>query len=80
MLYWYSHLIQKEKEFERTFPIFQDLSKEYNLVINKKKSGIFFIGQGEIEQKHIHEIPVLDSYRYLGVQLARNGKIFFHVK
>ena len=41
--------IQSEREFHRTFPIFQELSLEFNLVINKKKSGIFFIGSREVQ-------------------------------
>jgi Reverse transcriptase (RNA-dependent DNA polymerase) len=43
--------LQTERDFEKTFPIFQDLAKEYNLVINKKKSGIFFIGKGLTEKQ-----------------------------
>ena len=33
------------------------------------------IGNGEYDSEEIHGIPVLESYRYLGVLIRRNGKI-----
>ena len=50
-------------------------AKDYNLVINNKKSGIFIIGRGKVDDEHFLDIPIVDTYRYLGVQITRDGRM-----
>ncbi len=49
-------------------------AKNYNLVLNQKKSGILLNkGHDKILRKGLYEIPIINGYNYLGIQINQYG-------
>lgn len=56
---------------------FKRVTDEYNLKINPKKSGIMYLHRDkeEINVKSLAEIPIVWSYKYLGITFSNKGDI-----
>ena len=78
--------ILNTEEITEFLEIFSGLCKNFSLVINPNKCGIFDIGRRESLTKMIENglvdtkrdllnIPIVMTYKYLGVILDRNGSI-----
>lgn len=52
-----------------------------NLKFNAKKSGIMPIRNFDlnISEKILHKIPIIKSYKFLGVEINHNGSILSHL-
>ncbi|CAD8215511.1 unnamed protein product [Paramecium octaurelia] len=52
------------------------ISEEYELRLNQKKCGIFFIqNHKRCQYNNIQGFPIVKSYKYLGINILNNGKI-----
>ena len=58
----------------------KSLSIEYNLIINYKKSGIFFCKQRKINIETYENFPVIKEYKYLGILINNKGNLKNHLK
>ena len=62
--------------FERCLALVEEVAQEYGLQINFKKSGIFCSRTLDFRSK----FPVVDSYKYLGVTMEKDGCLEPHLR
>lgn len=65
--------------------IVAQVSDEFNLKFNKKKSAIMHIkkrhiAETENETENIENISVVQNYRYLGIDISNKGKLDEHLR
>lgn len=65
--------------------IVAQVSEEFNLKFNKKKSAIMHIkkrhiAETENETENIENISVVQNYRYLGIDISNKGKLDEHLR
>jgi len=65
--------------------IVAQVSDEFNLKFNKKKSAIMHIkkrhiAEAENETENIENISVVQNYRYLGIDISNKGKLDEHLR
>ena len=69
------------KRLEETIQNLKNAAKEFNLIINYKKSGIFLCKQkNKNELKEVEGIPVVQEYKYLGILINNKGKLNNHIR
>ena len=52
------------------------ISSRYKLIVNPKKCGIVNIRKHEyLEAVDLHDVPIVEEYRYLGVLIDQNGSV-----
>jgi hypothetical protein len=71
-------IIAPKEKMDSIFNLLHDVEAEMNLKVNKKKSGILWIYWRKDKKPtiaHIQDYPVVDTYRYLGVDLDGRGEI-----
>ena len=53
------------------------VSKCFNLLINPNKCGIMNVKQHKklISDSSLHNLPIVNEYRYLGVLIDHNGSV-----
>lgn len=51
------------------------VSQDFNLTVNRKKSGIFLHNKRFVEGQRVLDFPILKEYCYLGVVINHRGSI-----
>jgi hypothetical protein len=69
-----------ERELNNFIKTLTQLSEQYNLSINKSKSGIMYLHKrvSSLKSTHIDDFPIVFSYNYLGLTIDNHGKINIH--
>ena len=72
-------IILSINKLERTIQLLRDVSRNFDLKINDKKSGLLIIKKRQKNPfknlTHVQAIPFVDHYRYLGVEIDNKGEI-----
>jgi hypothetical protein len=51
-----------------------EVSQEFQLIINPKKSGIFLVkNHDRVHGDKVEDIPIVSQYRYLGILIDNSG-------
>lgn len=68
-------------DLEKLIVTLKEVSTEYSLIVNPKKSAIVVVkNHGGLEDAQtVQDIPIVDSYRYLGIEIDGRGEVSRHI-
>ncbi|EAR96184.2 reverse transcriptase (macronuclear) [Tetrahymena thermophila SB210] len=73
-------IITQIQHLKRVIQQLRQICLEYKLIINNNKSAVLPLKNYQIDSNSIEGIPIVNQYKYLGINIDGNGTIAPHLK
>ena len=72
--------LTKQNNVNLLLKYLENMTVNWNLFFNKKKSGIMYLHKRNSDSKSLRGFPIVKEYKYLGITINNMGSIYPHIK